>query len=393
MGGADRIARAGAPALSARVAGDAIVLPFAPCCGRRWQRSCSSRSTAGSLQSGPTGTRRLASLVVILFAVVLPALWIGSAVVDEAAGLFVALRDGDIDVALYFEEVFDALPANMQASLAAPAGRPRRCPGTRDRFVQASLGIIAAQALAMGAAFSVSRCFAIALYVGFFLLRDGRAIGEILAALPMERGVADRLAERFLSSCARRSRDRSSSGLQGALGALTFLIVGIPSVLLLGVVMAIASLFPRSARDRMGARRDLPAGDRRDLAGRGGQSRGRADRHDRQHPAPDPRRTRHRHPDWLILVTTLGGIALIGLSGIVVGPLVCGLFLAAWGIFAEQRAAAAGGRAARISSVPRAPPSRCRARKIAPTISPVSSLSRSSTTAMSRAADSSSPSG
>ena len=44
-------------------------------------------------------------------------------------------------------------------------------------------------------------------------------------------------------------------------------------------------------------------------------------------------------PDWLILVTTLGGIALIGLSGIVVGPLVCGLFLAAWGIFAEQRAA------------------------------------------------------
>jgi len=41
----------------------------------------------------------------------------------------------------------------------------------------------------------------------------------------------------------------------------------------------------------------------------------------------------------LILVTTLGGIALIGLSGIVVGPLVCGLFLAAWGIFAEQRAA------------------------------------------------------
>ena len=42
-------------------------------------------------------------------------------------------------------------------------------------------------------------------------------------------------------------------------------------------------------------------------------------------------------PDWLVLVTTLGGIASMGLSGIVVGPLVCGLFLAAWGIFAEQR--------------------------------------------------------
>ena len=32
--------------------------------------------------------------------------------------------------------------------------------------------------------------------------------------------------------------------MQGALGAITFWIVGIPSVLLLGVIMAIASLLP-----------------------------------------------------------------------------------------------------------------------------------------------------
>lgn len=42
-------------------------------------------------------------------------------------------------------------------------------------------------------------------------------------------------------------------------------------------------------------------------------------------------------PDWLILVTTLGGIAFLGLSGIVVGPLVAGLFLASWSILREQR--------------------------------------------------------
>ena len=40
----------------------------------------------------------LASMLVILFAVVMPALWIGSAVVDEAAGLFVALRWIGLDV-------------------------------------------------------------------------------------------------------------------------------------------------------------------------------------------------------------------------------------------------------------------------------------------------------
>ena len=45
-------------------------------------------------------------------------------------------------------------------------------------------------------------------------------------------------------------------------------------------------------------------------------------------------------PDWVILVTTLGGIALLGLSGIVVGPLVAGLFIAGWTTLAEQREAA-----------------------------------------------------
>ena len=43
-------------------------------------------------------------------------------------------------------------------------------------------------------------------------------------------------------------------------------------------------------------------------------------------------------PDWIILVTTLGGIALAGFSGIVLGPLVAGLFLASWSILQEQRA-------------------------------------------------------
>jgi predicted PurR-regulated permease PerM len=42
-------------------------------------------------------------------------------------------------------------------------------------------------------------------------------------------------------------------------------------------------------------------------------------------------------PDWLVLVTTLGGIDLLGLSGIVVGPLVGALFLTGWSILSEQR--------------------------------------------------------
>ena len=43
-------------------------------------------------------------------------------------------------------------------------------------------------------------------------------------------------------------------------------------------------------------------------------------------------------PDWIILVTTLGGLSIAGFTGIVLGPLVAGLFLASWSILQEQRA-------------------------------------------------------
>ncbi|NTI72480.1 AI-2E family transporter [Agrobacterium rhizogenes] len=42
-------------------------------------------------------------------------------------------------------------------------------------------------------------------------------------------------------------------------------------------------------------------------------------------------------PDYVVLVSTIGGISLIGLNGFVIGPLVAALFIAAWEIFiAEQ---------------------------------------------------------
>jgi predicted PurR-regulated permease PerM len=41
-----------------------------------------------------------------------------------------------------------------------------------------------------------------------------------------------------------------------------------------------------------------------------------------------------RMPDVLILLSTLGGIAMFGATGVVIGPVVAGLFLTSWHIFA-----------------------------------------------------------
>ena len=44
-------------------------------------------------------------------------------------------------------------------------------------------------------------------------------------------------------------------------------------------------------------------------------------------------------PDYVVLISTLGGIALLGLNGLVVGPLIAALFIAVWDIAARAHAA------------------------------------------------------
>jgi len=43
-------------------------------------------------------------------------------------------------------------------------------------------------------------------------------------------------------------------------------------------------------------------------------------------------------PDYLVLISTLGGMALFGLNGFVIGPAIAAMFLATWDIFSESRA-------------------------------------------------------
>jgi predicted PurR-regulated permease PerM len=38
-------------------------------------------------------------------------------------------------------------------------------------------------------------------------------------------------------------------------------------------------------------------------------------------------------PDYVVLFSTIGGIALFGIHGFVIGPLVAALFMASWQIF------------------------------------------------------------
>jgi predicted PurR-regulated permease PerM len=213
--------------------------------------------------------------------------------------------------------------------------------------VGSSASTLARQALSIGAnAASFLLAFGVGLYVTFFLLRDGDRIGSaVVAALPLERGAAQRIADKFVAVVRATIKGSGVVALvQGALGAATFWIVGLPAALLWGVLMAIAALLPAVGPAIIwtpvaiyllatGAIWQAAV-----VVASGVFVIGLADNVLR--PILVGRDT--GIPDWLVLVTTLGGIDLLGLSGIVVGPLAGALFITGWQILTEQRAADAG---------------------------------------------------
>ncbi len=293
---------------------------------------------------GKRNPAALLTLGVILLAVILPALWIGTLVVQEALELVAALQRDPIDLAAWANQVYGMLPTAAQEMVDESGWTDMSEAQNRlQEILGESAGMLASQAFSIGSgALSFLLSFGLGLYVLYFLLRDGSRIGEtILHSVPVEREIADRLAERFLGIVRAVIKGSGVVGLvQGTLGGITMMIAGVPSALLLGVMMAILALIPAVGTALVWAPVGiwlLVSGEIWQgvfVLGSGFIIISSADNVLR--PILVGRDT--GIPDWIILVTTLGGLSIAGFSGIVLGPLVAGLFLASWSILQEQRA-------------------------------------------------------
>ena len=283
------------------------------------------------------------SLLIIFIVVLVPAAWIASMVVEQAIMLITTLQQNPVDVAALFDTVYSSLPRVLREAVDRSGWANIGMVQTRlQELLAQSAGIIASQAVSIGSgALGFFLSLGVGLYVMFFLLRDGERIGRtVLCAIPVERSIADRLAERFLGIVRATIKGTGVVAVvQGALGWIALMIAGVPSALLFGVLMAIFALVPVIGAGAVW----LPAGLYLLISGATWQGVfvllvgffviSSADNVLR--PILVGRDT--GIPDWIILVTTLGGISLLGFSGIVVGPLVAGLFLASWSILREQR--------------------------------------------------------
>ena len=181
------------------------------------------------------------------------------------------------------------------------------------------------------------------LYVLFFLFRDGRAIGRsIRASMPLSEQYNTELIAKFAAVVRATVKGNIVIAvIQGAIGGVAFWALGIKGALLWGTLMTFLSLLPAVGSALVW----VPAAGYLLLIGEmwrglilvlvGVLVIGLIDNLLR--PILVGKDT--RLPDYVVLVSTLGGISIFGINGFVIGPLIAALFIAAWTLFRDEREA------------------------------------------------------
>ncbi|MCB1978502.1 MAG: AI-2E family transporter [Burkholderiaceae bacterium] len=309
--------------------GVALAILFAPLHRRLLSRMPRHRNLAA-----------LCTLLLCLVLVILPVSLLSVALVQEATLLYERIRSGQLNFGAYFQQVIDAMPAwamgwldRMQLTSVS---------ALQDKLsavsVQASQ-LIATRALNIGQntlQFVVS--LGVMLYLLFFLLRDGRTLAaRIRNAVPLKESQKANLSSKFTTVIrATLKGNLMVAASQGLLGGLIFWVLGVQGPILWGVLMAFLSLLPAIGAGLIWA----PVAIYFLATGAFWQAAvltvfgvaviGMVDNVLR--PILVGRDT--KMPDYVILVSTLGGMTLLGLNGFVIGPVVAALFMACWDLFA-----------------------------------------------------------
>lgn len=288
---------------------------------------------------GRSNVAALLTLLICLVIVILPMALVTSTLVTEAANLAQRIKGGELNFRLYFQQILGALP-NWLLDWLDRLGMSNM-QGVLDRVSSglAQAGqVLASNALALGQnTFDFLISFAIMLYLLFFLLRDGRELSKlVLDSAPMERSHTTYLLRKFTTVVRATVKGNVVVAVvQGALGGLAFWVLGIHAAVFWGVVMAILSLLPAvgAALVWVPVAIYLLSTDAIlqgiGLITWGVLAIGLSDNLLR--PLLVGKDT--KMPDYLVLVSTIGGMSLFGINGFVIGPTIAAMFMAFWALF------------------------------------------------------------
>ena len=285
----------------------------------------------------------LCTLSVCLVIAILPVIIISVLLVQEGAMVYKNIESGELDVAAYLAQFKQSLPPYFQHLLDRFGMGELN--GLRDKIVKSAMQgsqVLATQAFSFGqGTFEFVVSFFIMLYLLFFFLRDGPELArKIRTAVPLEESHKRRLQLKFNRVVRATVKGNLVVAVtQGALGGAIFWFLDIPSALLWAVLMAFLSLLPAVGAGIVWA----PVAIYFLLSNMIWQGVvlglfgifviGLVDNVLR--PILVGKDT--RMPDYLILISTLGGLAVFGLNGFVIGPLIAALFMSSWALFIETK--------------------------------------------------------
>jgi predicted PurR-regulated permease PerM len=279
----------------------------------------------------------IATLVVLILLVVLPLTGLLGVVAVQAVELSGKIKPWVQDVWKNPDHVTSLLPDwvpyrdDIEISGDEIAGRLEAFSAGIGKLLMKGLS-----AATQGTATFFLQAF-VMLYAMFFFLKDGSSIRDkILKYLPLAEETKQRLIEKGVSVTRATIKGTIVIGLvQGCLGGIAFAVLGIQGAAFWGTVMAVLSVIPGigavlvwlPAAIYLLATGDIWQGVVLLIWGAVVISsidnvlRPRLVGGDTQ------------MPDLLILVSTLGGLALFGALGLVVGPVIAALFLTMWDVF------------------------------------------------------------
>ncbi|WP_409285609.1 AI-2E family transporter [Pseudomonas protegens] len=291
----------------------------------------------------PRNLTALCTLLICLLIAILPVIITSVLLVQEGAELYKKIESGQLDIAGYLAQFKHGLPPYFQHLLDRFGLGELK--GLQDKVVKSAMQgsqYLATQAFSFGqGTFEFVVSFFIMLYLLFFFLRDGaELVRKIRGAVPLAEYQKRRLQLKFNRVVRATVKGNVLVAVtQGALGGLIFWFLDIPSALLWAVLMAFLSLLPAVGAGIVWgpvAAYFLVSGAIWQgvvLALFGVLVIGLVDNLLR--PILVGKDT--RMPDYLILISTLGGLAVFGLNGFVIGPLIAALFMSSWALFVDTR--------------------------------------------------------
>jgi predicted PurR-regulated permease PerM len=282
------------------------------------------------------------SVIIILLIVVLPVTALVAAVAQEAAALYDRIRTNEINVSGTIDWIEEALPLLTSAAESLRIDTERIQSQLSSSAVTISQ-FVAQRAVSIGQdTIRIAVYFFLMLYLLFFFMRDGKLIIRgLVRALPFGDERERHLLERFAQVSRATIKGTLVVGIvQGTIGGITFALLGIGAPVLWGVVMAVFSIIPAigpaivwlPAAIILIANQSIWQGIVLILIG--AVVIGLADNLLR--PLLVGRDT--RMPDYLILLSTLGGLTAFGISGFVLGPIIAAFFLSVWEMAVDEYA-------------------------------------------------------